>query len=663
MGEPTDAELVTAAQRGDHTAVDTLLSRHLPLIYNIVGRALAGHPDTDDVVQETMIRAIEGLGSLRDPTRFRSWLVTVAIRQVKDRARRHGLRAPLDERADTPDPGVDVAEQAAERTDRQGEQRRFLAAVRLLDDDDRQTLALWWQEIDGRLSRTEVAAALGLSRPHAAVRIQRMRSRLARAHHVLSAWAARPRCLELSVAADDWDGSRLPAAMVRHVRGCPVCRVAGRGLLPPESQVRGIGAAVLPTVAAGGGSGLVKLLATAAALSVAVMMVPTVRGETPRAAPTGVPAVPAVVAPAPTTAAPARSTSPAAAPPSPISDFHVFHVAKTGDDRNDGTEDAPLGTVNRAIALAGPGDTILLRDGFHRVTAPLEITTDGTADQPITLAAYPGEKPSIDAGQVPADGPFVTHRADHWIVRGLDIWGADGDAYACVSCSGNVFEGLTVHGNQGSAFTVSGAGASGNRIAGSDLYDNADVTADGITFAAGSGDGNTVTGCRTFDNGDDGVAVEGFRGAVTVDGTWSYRNGGAQRGTGHGFDLGAGPAAHTVVDSAAWRNHGDAFTGGGATHRLSNSTAFRNAGEGFAFDAPVRLRADLALGNDEDVRVPDTTDAEGNSWQLPGWTYEALRETSSTTAEAERPTSGALPPTSFLTNNRNEAIGAPMKPR
>src|SRR5277367_3692795 len=79
-----DAELVIAAQHGDRGALDDLLARYLPLIYNIVGRALDGHADTDDVVQETMFRAVRGIGDVRDPAAFRSWLVAVAVRQVRD---------------------------------------------------------------------------------------------------------------------------------------------------------------------------------------------------------------------------------------------------------------------------------------------------------------------------------------------------------------------------------------------------------------------------------------------------------------------------------------------------------------------------------------------------------------------------------------------------
>jgi len=70
-----------AAQAGDAEALDSLLSSYLPLIYNIVGRGLGGHADVDDVVQKTMLRAVRGLGDLRDPAAFRSWLVAVAIQR------------------------------------------------------------------------------------------------------------------------------------------------------------------------------------------------------------------------------------------------------------------------------------------------------------------------------------------------------------------------------------------------------------------------------------------------------------------------------------------------------------------------------------------------------------------------------------------------------
>jgi hypothetical protein len=60
-----DAALVAAAMAGDQRAVDELVAACLPLAYNIVGRSMGGHPDVDDVVQETMLQAVRGLPGLR----------------------------------------------------------------------------------------------------------------------------------------------------------------------------------------------------------------------------------------------------------------------------------------------------------------------------------------------------------------------------------------------------------------------------------------------------------------------------------------------------------------------------------------------------------------------------------------------------------------------
>ncbi|MER6566541.1 sigma-70 family RNA polymerase sigma factor [Streptomyces sp. NPDC001093] len=94
---------IVAAQAGDRQALDELVAGRLPLVYNIVGRALNGHADVDDVLQETMLRAVGNLGSLRDPDSFRSWLVAIAMRQVRERARRPS--APMDDALGT-DPAV-----------------------------------------------------------------------------------------------------------------------------------------------------------------------------------------------------------------------------------------------------------------------------------------------------------------------------------------------------------------------------------------------------------------------------------------------------------------------------------------------------------------------------------------------------------------------------
>ncbi|GAA3125428.1 hypothetical protein GCM10010466_15390 [Planomonospora alba] len=56
MNRSYDAATVAAARYGDPRALAIIVRDHLPLVYNVVGRAMNGHHGVDDVVQETWCR-------------------------------------------------------------------------------------------------------------------------------------------------------------------------------------------------------------------------------------------------------------------------------------------------------------------------------------------------------------------------------------------------------------------------------------------------------------------------------------------------------------------------------------------------------------------------------------------------------------------------------
>ncbi|MFE7811213.1 sigma-70 family RNA polymerase sigma factor [Streptomyces sp. NPDC057433] len=250
-------ETVEAARRGDLRAQDELVAAYLPLVYNIVGRALNGHPDVEDVVQETMLRALGSLGSLKDPGRFRSWLVAITMNQIRHHWRsendsRSGpVRSGLHDAHDVADPGADFVDLTILRLGLEGQRREAAEATRWLDPDDQALLSLWWLEAAGELTRAEVAAALELPPQHTAVRVQRMKAQLETARLVVRALSARPRCVLLDDITAAWDG--VPSALwrkriARHARDCTVCAGFQSGLVPAEGLLVGLG---LVPVAAG----------------------------------------------------------------------------------------------------------------------------------------------------------------------------------------------------------------------------------------------------------------------------------------------------------------------------------------------------------------------------------------------------------------------------
>ncbi|MEU2072349.1 sigma-70 family RNA polymerase sigma factor [Streptomyces anulatus] len=241
--------LVIAARNGDRAAGERLAAQYLPLVYNVVGRALNGHPDVDDVVQETMLRALSGLPSLRDPSRFRSWLVAIAMNQVRTRWSGLGHRPdPLEATEDPADPAADFVDLTILRLELSGQRRETAEATRWLDGSERDVLSLWWLETTGDLTRSELAEALGLSPQHAAVRVQRVKNQLDIGRTVVRALASDPRCPALEDLLGDWDGTPTPLwrkRIARHVRGCASCSDGSTGLVPPEGLLSGL-ALVVP---------------------------------------------------------------------------------------------------------------------------------------------------------------------------------------------------------------------------------------------------------------------------------------------------------------------------------------------------------------------------------------------------------------------------------
>ncbi|MFF3941463.1 sigma-70 family RNA polymerase sigma factor [Streptomyces phaeofaciens] len=238
------AALVIAARAGDQAAQDELVGVYLPLVYNIVGRALNGSVDVDDVVQDTMLRALDSLDTLRAPESFRSWLVAIAMNQVRAHwHRQQPAQGAMEEADEVADPGADFVDLTIVQLQLSGQRQETARATRWLEPDDRGLLSLWWLECADELTRAEVAEAMALSPQHTAVRVQRMKAQLEAARVVVRALDAQPPCRELRGELAGWDGR--PSALyrkriARHARGCARCSGLWSGLMPAEGLLAGL---------------------------------------------------------------------------------------------------------------------------------------------------------------------------------------------------------------------------------------------------------------------------------------------------------------------------------------------------------------------------------------------------------------------------------------
>jgi RNA polymerase sigma-70 factor (ECF subfamily) len=110
-----DDVVLAAARAGDESAFAALVGRHRRELRVYCYRMLGSFDESEDLVQETFLRAWKGLGGFEGRSTLRAWLYRIATNACLDalggRARRvlpHHLAAPADPRVGLP-PRTDIA--------------------------------------------------------------------------------------------------------------------------------------------------------------------------------------------------------------------------------------------------------------------------------------------------------------------------------------------------------------------------------------------------------------------------------------------------------------------------------------------------------------------------------------------------------------------------
>jgi RNA polymerase sigma factor (sigma-70 family) len=157
---------------GDTAAFAELYRAHAPAVSVAVRANVRGAEAIDDVVQEAFLRALEQLDSLREPDRFRSWILAIARHAAVDERRHHQrVVAELDAAAELPSVDVGPAD-LAELREAVAEVRGCVTALSRRDA----TAVVLVSELG--FGPAEVGAALGISPGAAKVVVHRARRRL-----------------------------------------------------------------------------------------------------------------------------------------------------------------------------------------------------------------------------------------------------------------------------------------------------------------------------------------------------------------------------------------------------------------------------------------------------------------------------------------------------
>jgi RNA polymerase sigma factor (sigma-70 family) len=166
-----DAELVARVGRGDRTAAQALMARHLPGMLSLARRMLSGQAEAEDCVQEAFLRIWTHAARWRPgKAKFETWIYRVTLNQCYDRLRRKPM-ADLDAAADVPD-GAPTPEQLLQA---QSVAAEVDAALKLLPERQRAAILLCHYQERGNIEAAEI---LGLS-------VEALESLLARGRRTL----------------------------------------------------------------------------------------------------------------------------------------------------------------------------------------------------------------------------------------------------------------------------------------------------------------------------------------------------------------------------------------------------------------------------------------------------------------------------------------------
>ena len=316
--------------------------------------------------------------------------------------------------------------------------------------------------------------------------------------------------------------------------------------------------------------------------------------------------------------------------PLPSEHGHTFYVATDGDDSKFGTLEQPLRSVNAAIMVARPGDTIYVRDGTHSYSHTILIEKSGKQDKPIRLSAYPTETPVFDFSSAPGIGFLI--RGAYWHIKGIVITksGTEGLSLTGEGAHHNIVEQVVSHSTGRTGITVNTKAAQ-NIILNCDAYRNFDFlgngeNADGFEVKFSAGIGNILIGNRSWNNADDGYDFWDMGETVRLEQCYAWRNGENLwdhpffTGNGNGFKLGRGKGRHIVINCVAWNHHlaGFNLNGNETGVILYACTAVDNFINYHFYNPPVGAKNTVLRNNlsykEQYYRIAQQVDSQFNSW-------------------------------------------------
>jgi len=163
LNQLSEEELVAASKNGDRAAYAALVRRHTRRVYAVCLGVLGNSSDVEDIFQETFVKGLTKMHSLRDNSQFAGWISQIARNLCRDHYRKTQRRRDL------------LAREPVEDTATPKDFVDLHTALDKLPEQHRLPLMLFY--FDGKSSE-KLAEELNLTKAGACTRLFRARNEL-----------------------------------------------------------------------------------------------------------------------------------------------------------------------------------------------------------------------------------------------------------------------------------------------------------------------------------------------------------------------------------------------------------------------------------------------------------------------------------------------------
>jgi len=90
--EHENAQLLARLRRGEEAAATLLYRRYADDVHRLLWRLLGADNDHDDLVNEVFVRVFANIRQVKEASKLRSWMLSVAVNLVRNEIRRRSVR-------------------------------------------------------------------------------------------------------------------------------------------------------------------------------------------------------------------------------------------------------------------------------------------------------------------------------------------------------------------------------------------------------------------------------------------------------------------------------------------------------------------------------------------------------------------------------------------